>query len=546
MRTLTGGQAVVEALATAGVEHIFGIVGVHTMHIYDALYNHPFMRQITARHEQGAAFMADGYARASGRVGVTIPITGPGGTNAATGIAQAYADSSPVLVIQSTVAGDLLDREVGTLHEMKDQSAFFRSITQRSDRLTRVEAIPGAIRDAIETLQAGRPRPIHLEIPADLLAATGRFDEPLPAPQPWTRPQAEPPGLDEAIALLRRARRPVIYAGGGVISSGASSELVALAETLQAPVVTTVQGLGSIPADHPLSLGNAWSRIRPFTGLAEAADLVLAVGTRLSESNTAGWQLPLSGKLIVVDVDVTLPSRHYPVRVGLQGDARMVLSQLLRGLEGFVPSDRREFLADLEKWRAAEAARVARVAPQAAEFLRVLRATLERNAILVNDMTMPCYWAQRYFPVYEPRTFLFPYYFGTLGFSLPAAIGAKLACPERQVVSICGDGGFLFTCQDLATAVQLGLSLPVVVFNDNCYSGVKAAQDRALDGRYIGVDLVNPDFVALGAAFGARSCRVEDLSRLGEALSDAFAAEGPSLIEVPFGLPSPRTLAAAG
>ncbi|MCZ7570344.1 MAG: thiamine pyrophosphate-binding protein [Ardenticatenaceae bacterium] len=352
--------------------------------------------------------------------------------------------------------------------------------------------------------------------------------------------------MDEAATLLRRAERPVIYAGGGVISAGASSEVRALAETLRAPVVTTVQGRGSIPDDHPLSLGNAWGRTSPFTRLAQAADVVLAVGTRLSESSTDGWRLPLPANLIVVDVDTALPGRHYPVRVALAGDARAVLGQLLDAVDGFAAPDRRAFLAEVAVWREAEAARVTRIAPVAAQFLQTLRQALDRDAIVVNDMTMPSYWAQRYFPVYEPRTFLFPYYFGTLGFSMPAAIGARLAHPERQVVSICGDGGFLFTCQELATAVQLGLNLPVIVFNDHCFSGVKGAQDRALGGRHIGINLVNPDFMALGRAFGARSCRVEDVSQLAEPLADAFAADGPSLIEVPIGLPSPRVMAAAG
>jgi thiamine pyrophosphate-dependent acetolactate synthase large subunit-like protein len=544
MRTLTGGQAVVEALAAAGVDVVFGIVGVHNMHIYDALYHEPRMRAITPRHEQGAAFMADGYARASGRVGVVLLISGPGGTNAATGVAQAYADSSPLLVIQSDVASSLLGREVGTLHEMQDQRAFFRSITQQSQRIERSEAIPEAIGTAMAQLQVGRPRPIHIDIPADVLAARASFPAELRAPPEPAREKADSRQVSEAADLLRAVQRPVIYAGGGTIVAGATGELVALAELLQAPVVTTTHARGAIPDDHPLGLGNAWGRSHTFVDLAQQADVVLAVGTRLSELGTGGWSLPMPKHVIQVDINADTFGQRYPVRTPLHGDAKAVLAQLLQAMEGYTPPSRDAFLRLVGEWRDQQAHLIERAAPVAGQFLTALRGALERDAIVVNDMTMPSYWAQRFFPVFEPRTFLFPFYFGTLGFSLPAAIGAKLAQPDRQVVAICGDGGFLFTVQELATAVQLGLNLAVVVFNDNCFSGVKAAQDRELGGRHIGVELRNPDFVALGKAFGARSRRVRDVAQLAAALETAFAAEGPSLIEVPVGLPSPRSVSA--
>lgn len=545
MREMTGGQAVVETLRAVGVEHVFGIVGVHNMHIYDALYDHSTIRPITARHEQGAAFMADGYARASGRIGVTLPISGPGGTNAATGVAQAYADSSPVLVIQSNVASDMLGWEAGTLHEMKDQQAFFQTITARSERVEHVEEIQERLVEAIEMLWSGRPRPVHVDIPSDLLSERGRFPDDPPAPVKPAPPAPDEGAVREAAALLRQAKRPVIYAGGGVKSAGASGELQALAETLMAPVVTTTNGRGAIADDHPLALGNAWSRTDPFTRLAQEADLVLAIGTRLSDSSTDGWKLPLPKNLILVNVDVKNPTRRYPARLALEADARVTLQQLLEHLEAEAMPQRDRFLSWVRSWRQSQMQRVAAVAPREAAYLKTLRSTLQRDAIVVNDMTMPSYWAQRYLPVYEPRAFLFPFYFGTLGFSVPAAIGAKLAQPNRQVVAICGDGGFLFSCMELAVAVQLRLTLPILVFNDNCFTGVKMAQDRALEGRHIGIDLVNPDFVALGEAFGAHAMRLSEVTQLDAALEEAFSNDGPTLVEIPVGLTSPRKMSEA-
>lgn len=536
MRTMTGGQAVVEALAASGVEVVFGIIGVHTMHIYDALYDHPVIRQVTARHEQGAAFMADGYARASGRVGVLVLITGPGGTNAATGVAQAYADSSPVLVIQSNVASHFLDRQVGTVHEMKDQRAFFESITRYSQRILRVEDIPEAITTAIEALQTGRPRPVHIDIPTDLLAARSAFASPLRPPRKPVRQMADPQDVDTAANLLRQAKRPVMYAGGGIQSADASAELIRLAELLQAPVVTTAQGRGAIPDDHPLGLGNAWGRHAFHGELARETDLVLAAGAQLSELNVGNGRWPSSAHLVHIDVDASVFDRFYPASVALQGDARAILTQLLEALKDYHAPNRNAYLARVTGWHERQVAHLRRTAPVPMQFLQTLRQTLSRDAIVVNDMTMPSYWAQKYLPAYQPRTFLSPNYFATLGFSLPAAIGAKLAQPERQVISICGDGGFLFTCQELATAAQLGLDLPVVVFNDHRFSTVKSIQDRTLNGRSIGIDLYNPDFVKFGEAFGIRSRRVEHVAELDGALTDAFDTGGPWLIEAPVSL----------
>ena len=523
---MRGGEAVVEALMSEGVEVVFGIPGVHTLDIYDALYDRPQVRQIVTRHEQGAAFMADGYARASGKVGVVLAITGPGVTNASTGIGQAYADGSPLLVISSEV--DSQRKGKGNLHELKDQLGMLSSITLWNARAESVSEIPRLIHQAMERAWSGWPGPVHVEIPIDVLAAEGEV-ELTGAAQPPRSP-ANPADVAKGVELLLAAGQAVIYAGWGVTVSQASLELIELAERLQAPVLTTPVGKGAMPEDHPLCLGAGWREGGIVAGIVEQAEVGLAVGTRLGAMETRSWSLPVPGRLIHIDPEPGNIGRGYPTELGLIGDPKRVLRQILDRLG---PISRPSHDEEMATAKAEIVQRLEARSPEMRRLIYDLRGAMDRSAILSMDLTIPSYWASTYFPVYEPRTFLNPYNFMALGFGLPAGIGAKIARPDRQVVVICGDGGFMFTAQELATAVKYGLDISIVLFNNDCYGAIRRHQQRRRGGRVIAADLVNPDFVKFAEAFGIKGVRLSSPAELGPALREALQARELRLIEVP-------------
>ncbi|MCL4458629.1 MAG: thiamine pyrophosphate-binding protein [Chloroflexi bacterium] len=540
MSEMSGGQAVVQALKAEGVEVVFGIPGVHNLPIFDALLDCPEIRHIVTRHEQGAGFMADGYARATGKVGVAITITGPGATNALTALAQAYSDSSPVLLLTTVVDKNKPNWRQGTLHELKDQGELFQAVVDWNRCVTRPPDIPSAIHEAMERLQTGRRRAVQLEITTDALLTKDELDFPnvIIAAQ---RKTGNPQQVQAAADILAQAIHPLLYAGGGAISAGAGTELLTLAEFFQAPILTTCKGKGIVPEDHPLMLGNTWTREGPVAELLRQADVVLAVGTRFSEMSTANWTLPLPSRLMQVDIDEAEIGKNYPMQVGILGDAKEVLQQILHRLHGtgLTPRTPRQSEIAAIKKVAYETTRSKN--PKEIGVLEQIRSALPRDAIVVNDPTVICYWAARYFTVYEPRTFLYPRAFGALGFSFPAALGAKVAFPKRQVIALCGDGGFLFTGQELATAVQYGLNVPVIVFNSSSYSAIEQIQRRRYgDNRIVDAQLHNPDFVKLAEAFGAYGVRVSDLTDLERTLRDVLQIESPVVVEVPadFSLPN--------
>ena len=530
---MTGGEAVVRSLAGEGVEVVFGLPGVHAMYLYDALHGHREMRYVGVRHEQAAAYMADGYARATGRVGVCLTTTGPGAANTVAAVAEAYTSSSPVLHITTQISSPLLGLGRGALHEVEDQLGWFRSISGWNQRVQGPADVPLAIRRAMKGMRTARPRPAVLEIPADVLAAEAEVV--IPPPERYDKPRGDPAGIREAARLLAESSAPLVWAGGGVISSGATAELVRLAETIEAPVLTTYMGKGAMPEDHPLSLGN-WCREGEarelLQGFLAERDLMLAVGTRFSAISTAEWTLHLPARLIQVDIDEGELGKSYPVEIGIIGDAGAVLGGILEHLDSLKgKAARRSPVGDIAEFKVAVGEIVMAARAEEVGILQAFRGALGHDAILVNDMAVMSYLASRYFEAYEPRTFLYPMGLGTMGFSFPAALGAKMGCPQRQIVSICGDGGFMLSCQELATAVQHGIKLPVVVFNDGGYGVLRETQDLEFGGRRLGVDLVNPDFVRFAESFGAYGLRVRSPEGLKAALGIALKADRPTLIE---------------
>jgi acetolactate synthase-1/2/3 large subunit len=531
---VTGGEAVVRTLERLGVEVVFGIPGVHTLAIYDALYSSP-IRHVLARHEQGAGFMADGYARVSGKPGVVIVITGPGVTNIATAIGEAYADSSPVVVIASNVEQAWQGQMLGHLHDCKDQLGIMRAVTKWADRARSVEDVPRLLRTAFAEAVSGRRRPTHLEVPLDVLHGSGEIELAHLAPLSMERSQPRRSAIELAARMIEEAERVVLYCGGGVVASGATAELGALAERLGAAVVTSLQGKGAIPEDHPRCLGNLWEPENAVERVLRESDLVIVIGSKLGAQDTANGRLPLPDRRIRIDIDAQEILRNYPPTLPIVADARETVRALLseltsRGItkQGWpvdvLQATKREALATA--WGAGQA-----------EWLRAIRAVLPRDGILVSDMTMMAYVGNRHYPVYEPGTYLFPTGYGTLGFALPAAIGAKIARPEAAVVALVGDGGYQFTMQELATAVQFRIGIPIILFNDASYTAVKDEQARSFGGRFIAVDLVNPDFQKLATAYGIPSEYVTSPQALEGAIARALERDLPTLIEVPIDFP---------
>ncbi|MFN8661559.1 MAG: thiamine pyrophosphate-binding protein [Thermomicrobiales bacterium] len=527
---LTGGQAVVRALAEHGVDVAFGIPGVHTLAIYDALIDSP-IRHIMGRHEQGVGFMADGYARASGKPGVALVITGPGVTNVATSIGEAFADSSPVLVVASAEEQRWGGKMMGHYHDIRDQTEVMRPITVSQSQATAVSEVAPALSAAFARMASARPRPAYVEIPRDVLEAEAEIT--FPAPGHGDSPAPAEDQIAGAVADLDKARRVVIIAGGGAANADAGAGILAIAERLGTPVLTSQTGKGVFPEDHPLSLGNLWSFGNPVDALLKKADTVLVIGTKLGGSETEDAAMQLPATFIRIDIDPEEIERNYRPSRAIVADAKKGAVALAAALESAGVS--KTGFSEEEVAAARKAALESAFGAENAQYLAALRRAMPRDAILVNDTTMMTYAAARHFPCYEPRTFLVPSGYLTLGFSMPAAIGAKIAQPDKMVVAIVGDGGFQFTMHELATAKQFEVSLPIVIFNDSTYTAVKLDQAMRYDRRYIAVDLVNPDFLKLAEAYDIPGVRANSPEELEAAVTAAAQHPGPTIIDVPIG-----------
>lgn len=536
MKKIYGAEAIVKCLAREGIELVLGIPGLYSMPIFDALHRHPTIKVVTVRHEQGAAFMADGYARATGRPAAVLTLPGPGLTNAMTGLGEAFSDSTPVLVLSTQVNRAFIDKDAGLLHEMTQQFEMLSPLMKYSERINDSREISDVFYWAMEALRNGRPRPVQIEIPRDIQVELVDWDPQSDVVPPAIKKAALPPqrAIERAADSLQAAERPLIFAGGGSISSEASRELIELAERLGAPVLTTGMGAGSIPGDHPLATGVAWIAAADIRPLIKSSDALLAVGTRFNQGMTHGWDLPLPETTIRIDIDPAEIERNIPIKQKLVGDAKETLAEINSRLSTMDPDQKRSINPEMQKavaaYKEALAAKVGKTAP----WMEALRQALPRNGILSCDMSL--FWADMLgaFPIYEPRTMLFPWGFGTLGFAIPEALGAKLGQPDKPVIAICGDGAFLFTGAELATAVQYGLNIPILVPNNNAYGMIKVQQRDQYDGQFMAVDLHNPDFVALAKAFGAYGVKATTPEQMKGAIETALTADKPTVIEIPW------------
>lgn len=527
----SGAHALTESLLAQGLSTLFGIPGVGTLAVYDAFLDHPELRHIEVRHEQAAVFMADGFARASGDVGVAFTSGGPGSFNTVTAMATAFNDSSAVLHLVNENPAAVRRRGRGHFHDMSDHYGVFRSVTGFGIQVELADEIPAGVAQACFALRNRRPRPAMVEIAPE--AFTQPTDVDIPA-RVVRRPTVA--SHDEVVFAVERigaARRPLIWAGGGVATPGAAVRLLQLAERLGAAVITTQKGKGAMPSDHRLHVGN-WANELPVRRMIDRTDLVIAVGTRFSYFPTGGWSLKIAPPIVQIDCDPTQIGRNYPVEVGIVGDAELSMAAILQQLPANEPvGDRSAEVAE-----ALAAIRQGVGTSQETEMIAGLRAALPRHAMVFNDPTTIAFWGRSLWESWHPRTWFVPSGFGTLGSALPTAIGAKVARPDLPTVAILGDAGIMFTIQDLMTAVQERIPVVVLVFNDRGYGVERRHQDH-LYGRRNAVDILPPDFVGVAEAFGARGLRVDDLDAVPDVVESVLDLEGPVLVEIPnaFGHP---------
>ena len=524
MAIMNGAEALIRSLAQEGVEVVFGLPGVQVMDVLDALHKHQEIRWITVRHEQTAVFMALGYARTTGKEGVALVVPGPGALNATAALGTAYAASVPVLLISGQAESYNLGQNQGALHEVNDQLDVFRPLTKWCHRVSEIEAIPEAVQQAIFHLRVGRPRPVELEIPADFLSSSAEMILLETKLAPSGVP--DPNQIKEAARLLADANRPLIWAGGGVINSDASQELTRLAEQLNTPVITTNEGKGGINETHPLALGDAIFGTNPALF---QADVILVIGNRLSPRRNT-YSVQPNQRIIQIDIDADEVGRNQPVQVGIVADARLAIDMLLNELPETTKSQWR--VNELDEMKARVRTKLEEGAPLQLSIIQTIRDEL-KGGILVPGVTNIGHWCQWAYPVLTPRTYITPSYFGTLGYAFPTALGAKIGNPNKPVVVICGDGGFLYAAAELATAVQEGINVVVLVFNDGAYGACLRIQQRRFNDRILGTYLRSPDFVRLAGSFGASGIKLGHVNELREALRSALVENQPVLIEAP-------------
>lgn len=530
---ITGADVLVRGLRDHSVRVVFGYPGGPLMPLYDALCREPAIRNVLARDEQAAAFMADGYARASGEPGVCLAVCGPGAFNAFTPLATAFTDSVPVLLISGQTPLKGRGVRTGYYHENNQLDAA-ATLTKWRQVIEQPQDIYRLLEQALAAVTDRRPGPGLLDVPVDMLASElPRMPVPLQATIPLP-PRAQAADINSLADRVGAWKKPLLLVGGGAIGSGANPLVVQVTERLGAPVFHTLMGKGAIPSDHPLCYGLPWhqatsdlTNMTPFISpLFAEADGMLAVGCRFSQVSTGNWTVPQPKDLIQVDIDKNELGRHYRVSLGIQADAR----QVLRVLHAALPSQHRP------PWAPPKPGRPPWRLP-GVDLVGPLRRVLPRDGIVVADVTQLAYMMLADFPVYEPRTFLHPAGFVSMAYGIPAAIGAKLAKPERPVVVVVGDGGFMMSGMELATAVQEKVPIVVVLINDRGLSLIRAIQDRRFGSRHFGVDLVNPDFGQFARAFGVAYWQAREDSAFEAALREALAANAPALIEVPLGRP---------
>ena len=540
MVKLSGGEALARSLVAEGVEVVFGVPGIQIYGIIAGLRDEPGIRLISTRHEQAATYMADGYARASGKPGVALVVPGVGLYNAASGLATAYARSSPVLVIAGQVPRAAIGKNVGAVHEVLDQADTVRSVTKWRQSVMRPHDIPAAVTEAFRQMRSGRPRPVLIEAPPEVGVESEEMDLWDPAPVSPIVPS--PDQLRKASQVIAEARTPVIYAGGGVARSDAEDALVRLAEATNIPVVTSSGGKGTIPDRHPLSYGSCFSprgerqEMNQLFEVMQSADVVIGIGARFSLGNPAGN----ASTLVNINVDDSELMRIQSNTIPLHGDARATIEAMLPHLDEARAGERPSPAGAVEAARNLIAYYDIRLHEPQYPVLETIQASIPEDAFIVWDVTQFGYYARTHYKVNHPKTYIDSGYQFNVGYSFPTALGVKVAQPDRGVVCMVGDGGFLYNASELATAVQHGINVTAVVFRNDSFGNVARDLDTEFGGTY-GTDLHNPDFVKFAESFGAVGMRAGDPMELETLLPAALEHDSPVIIDVPFDdMPIPR------
>ena len=552
---MKAGEAVIEILRQEGVSKIFGIVGSSFLDILDPLYDRDDIEFVGVRHEQGGALMADGFSRISGAPSVCLVTNGPGVLNLTYGIASAYVSHSPVVVLAPSASRDHQYRD--STQEF-DQVSLFKSITKASFPINKIERLPDALRQAFRVATSGKMGPVLLDIPRDLLPGAEVDLELLP-PDSYRTGQTRSRGdrnlVEKAATTLLSAQRPVIVAGGGINWSDASQQVTDLADTLGAAIVTSYGRADAVPNDHPHFLGHL-GRL----GAEEAieairnSDVILAAGTRLGQS-TAFFDhrfVPADARIVQIEIDPQEIGRNYPVDVGIEGDARAVLEDVLERVRAAEPRPNPQWVAEIGGWFKRRQERLDEEGRDDADPIKPqrvyaeLRKVMPRDAIIGLDAGLAPNFGQDRLLYYQPRSLMTSLDLGGLGFSFPASLGAKFAAPDRPVVNFNGDGGFLFNAQEFETAVRYGLRVVTVVMNNSCWGSEKAYQRFAFNERYVGADTANPRFDRYAELFGGAGFYVDRPQDIAEVFERALQVDGPSIIEIPTDpdeMPRPARLA---
>jgi acetolactate synthase-1/2/3 large subunit len=522
----------VRVLAEEGVRHVFGIPSIHNIGLYNALREEPSIRHILCRHESSATHMADGYARAGKGVGVVVTSTGPGAAYMTAPLIEAWGSSSPVLAITTNISTKEIGEGKGTLHEVADQDLIFQNITKGRYCLRKAADVHTMLAEAIRAALSGRPGPVYCEVPTDLWdqeVSEGSMDVPL---RGAARGSREWEGdLDEAAGLLCDAEHPVVIAGTGAVRAGIGREIQAVCEAIQAPLVTGAEGKGLIPEDRELAFGNA-ARRGVVREMLQSSTLVLAIGTRLRRADyyRRGVTLP---RLIHIDWDDTWVDRNYQAEMTILGDLRTIAHRLADTVASMAPvrSRRGRQIAHLRGIMREERRTIGEGCREIA-YLDALRRVLPRDASLVIDNTLLGYWGEYFYETLMPGGLVTAKGSSIIGFSFPAAMGLKLACPERTVAALIGDGGFLYGAQELATCRRHGVGFPVIVVNDGAYGMIGLLQSQIYRRGAFETDLVNPDLRTFAASFGVAAEQVDSPQRLEEALQSALASNEMRIIEL--------------
>jgi len=525
MPQMSGGDAVVRSLLAHGITSIYCLPGIQNDHLFNAMFDvGDALKVVHTRHEQGAAYMALGAALATGKPAVYSVVPGPGFLNATAALATAYSTDAPVLALIGQIPSKFIGRGHGMLHEIPDQLGTLRNLTKWAERIEQPQEAPAKVAEAFRQLRTGRSRPVGLEIAPDILLARAEVDPAAPHAEERL-PKLDEDAIERAAKLLQTAERPLIFVGGGALD--AAPEVRALAERLGAPVATYRRGKGVMDDRHPLA--------QVLTGghtLWATADVVLAVGTRL-QWPTAVWGTDDRMTIIKVDIDAEEMDRIHTPQIALVGAAARVLARLNEHLRR-LPAERPDRVAASRAVKESIAKKLAVLEPQGA-YIRAIRDAMPDNGVLIDELTQVSYAARLLYEARHPRSFITSGYQGTLGWGFATGLGAKHALGDVPVVSINGDGGFMFTVQELSTAVRHRIPLVTVVFDDAAYGNVRRMQQEVHGNRVIGTDLTNPDFVKLGESFGVASSRATSPDALRGALEKTLANNEPALIAVPIG-----------